>query len=97
MDVLIARLAPVTHELKAIREQLTRLADLYELYLQNTERLTTRITTASPDDLRDTAVDYSDPSLQRMIEQIEAGGKKVTDEQRVALAQLVSLESEDEE
>lgn len=97
MDVLIARLAPVTAELKGIREQLAEHNRLFELYLQSIHGLTTRVVKASQEDLRDTAVAYTDPSLQRMFEQIEASGKVLTEDQRAMIAQMVSLETDDEE
>lgn len=94
-DIIVARLGPLVQVCRGILAQLTRLADLYELELQSVKGLTTRVTTATPQDLSDTAVDYSDPFLERMIAQIEAGGKTVTDEQRRTLQN--ALMSEDEE
>ena len=95
MDVIVARLGPLVSELRLLRAEITRLADLYELHLQHTERLTTRIVQATEADLKDTAVEYTDPEYAEVIASIEhRAGRSVTDDEARQIMQLLTEDKE---
>lgn len=70
-SITMVRLQPVVDELKRMNGTLERLADLYELQLQQVNKLTTRVVAATPADLMDTRVAYNDPELADMIDRME--------------------------
>lgn len=93
-DILIARLAPLVDEIRLLRAEISRLADLKELELQHLHGLTTRITKASNEDLSATKVAYSDPQYNDIISAVERrAGRTVSDEES---AKIMAMLNEDE-
>lgn len=92
MNVTLIRLKPLITAISQLRHEVARLADLYELHLQQQEGLTTRIVPAAPQELRDTSVSYSNPELDLVRNRFEqSAGRAMTDEE---LAHLESLMDE---
>lgn len=81
MDVIIARLGPVIQELKLLRLEISRLADLRELDM-NSRGITTRVSPATDKDLESTQVAYTDPEYEEIVSRIERrAGRQLTDEE----------------
>lgn len=95
MNINFTRLKGLILELRLIRGELSRIADLYELHLQHTEGLTTRQAPLAPSDSTSTSVHYSDPELDRFKQNFEnRAGRAMTDEE---LTRLEALLQETEE
>ena len=90
MNITVLRLKPLIRELSLLRREVTRLADLYELHLQSTEKITTRIVQASVDDLKQTSVAYTDMDMESMRQMFERqAGRPMTDEEVLSLENLL--------
>ena len=93
MNINLIRFKSIVEELRLIRSTLDRMANLYELHLQHTERLTTQIVDASPQQLSESRVSYTDPAFGEMATIYEQRlGRAMTDEESQELGRLMAEE-----
>lgn len=94
-SMVVVRMQPVVEQLERLNGNIERLVGLYELQLQQVNKLTTRIVHATPAELSDTLVGYNDPELFDAIERMEVeGGRKLTDDELARVVKAWSEESE---
>lgn len=90
MNINFIKMKGVIQELRLLRAEISRLADLKELELQSVHRITTRVTSAAPADLANTAVSYADPEYADIVEQLErTSGRKLDDAEAARIAEVL--------
>lgn len=96
MRINFFRLKPLEQEIRLLRAEVSRLADLKELELQQVHRLTTRVTSAAPADLASTAVSYADPEYADIVDRIErTNGRKLNDDEAARIAEVLESLKQD--
>lgn len=97
MNINIYRLRGVEREIAELRKSIDRLIELYEMHLQHTERLTTRVEPAPPSALKETIVSYTDPEYAEIVERMERkAGRKLDDDELAQIGRLLEDDAVDE-
>lgn len=93
MNINLIRLKGIVEELRLLRSALERMTNLYELHLQHTERLTTQVVEATPQQLSESRVSYTDPAFGEVATLYEQRlGRAMTDEESQELGRLMAEE-----
>jgi len=93
VNINLIRLKGIVEELRLLRSALERMTNLYELHLQHTERLTTQVVEATPQQLSESRVSYTDPAFGEVATLYEQRlGRAMTDEESQELGRLMAEE-----
>lgn len=95
--IKINRNKGIITQLSRIASALERQNELKELELQTAHGITTRIVSASKEDLDETRVSYTEPRFESMLIEVERRtGRKLNDDEAAILISVLQEDREEE-
>jgi len=87
MNVSFVKLKGVITELRLLRSSIDRIADLYELDLQHTKGITTRVIQTPRSEVNDSQVAYTEPGFAELVTSMERQAGRELNEDEIERVQ----------